>query len=182
MLECAFEQRQQRKNKLTQTHRRSVTKQMEIQRKRKNMRNQALQCSQLLRPIILMYSCRQGEKRGRGIGDWKKRKEKKKFLSWRNRVNAPWASSPSPGPPPALCWGTCRWSWAPAGGAAGSGWRGWRGHTWRPGRGSETPPLWSSTARWLPRSCWASAWSLGPRRAARTGSPLGSSLQRARSN
>lgn len=37
----------------------SVTKNMEMERKRKNMRNQAVQCSQLLRPIIRMYSCRE---------------------------------------------------------------------------------------------------------------------------
>ena len=41
---------------LTVTHRSTVTKRMEMERKRKNMRNQALQWSQLLRPIIRMYS------------------------------------------------------------------------------------------------------------------------------
>lgn len=113
-------------------------------------------------------------------GAWNQKKSL--FPSRRDRANAPWASSPSPGPPPALCWGTCRWSWAPARGAAGSGWLGWRRRTCRPGRGSATAPPWSSTARWPPPSCWASAWSLGPRRAARPGSPLDSSLQRADSN
>lgn len=44
------------KHKLTWTQRSRVTKKMEMERKRRNMRNQALQWSQLLRPIILMYS------------------------------------------------------------------------------------------------------------------------------
>lgn len=44
------------KRKLTWIQRSRVTKKTEMERKRKNMRNQALQCSQLLRPIILMYS------------------------------------------------------------------------------------------------------------------------------
>lgn len=36
----------------------TVTKKMEMERKRKNMRNQALQCNQLLRTIMRMYSCK----------------------------------------------------------------------------------------------------------------------------
>ena len=43
-------------HKLTWIQRSNVTKKTEMERKRKNMRNQALQWSQLLRPIILMYS------------------------------------------------------------------------------------------------------------------------------
>lgn len=43
---------------LTLTQNSTVTKKMETRRKRKNMRNQAVQCSQLLRPIMRMYSCR----------------------------------------------------------------------------------------------------------------------------
>lgn len=52
------EKKKKKKKKLTQTQRSTVTKQTEMERKRRNMRNQALQCNQLLRPIILMYSCR----------------------------------------------------------------------------------------------------------------------------
>lgn len=124
-------------------------------------------------PHVLLQARR--KKSGVKIG---KKKEKKNncFLYESNIL---WASSPSPGPRHAQCWGMCRWNWAPAGGAAGSEWPGWRHRTYRPGRGSATAPLWSSTARRLPRSCWASAWLLGPRRAARPGSPLGSSLRRA---
>ncbi|TNN68843.1 hypothetical protein EYF80_020878 [Liparis tanakae] len=45
-----------KENRLTWIQRSRVTKKMEMERKRKNRRNQALQWSQLLRPIILMYS------------------------------------------------------------------------------------------------------------------------------
>jgi len=42
---------------LTLTQKSTVTKNTDTRRKRKNMRNQALQCNQLLRPIMCMYSC-----------------------------------------------------------------------------------------------------------------------------
>lgn len=125
-------------------------------------------------PHVLLQARR--KKSGVKIG---KKKEKNNNNCFLYESNILWASSPSPGPRHAQCWGMCRWNWAPAGGAAGSEWPGWRHRTYRPGRGSATEPLWSSTARRLPRSCWASAWLLGPRRAARPGSPLGSSLRRA---
>lgn len=65
---------------LTLTQKSTVTKNTDTRRKRKNMRNQALQCNQLLRPIMCMYSCgegtpspgaapaRPGHGRGRGGG------------------------------------------------------------------------------------------------------------------
>ena len=49
---------------LTWMQKSTVTKKTEMERKRKNMRNQALQCSQLLRPIIRMYSWRRSGERG----------------------------------------------------------------------------------------------------------------------
>lgn len=44
---------------LTLTQKSTVTKNTDTRRKRKNMRNQALQCNQLLSPIMCMYSCRE---------------------------------------------------------------------------------------------------------------------------
>lgn len=43
-------------HKLTRIQRSRVTRKTEMEIKRKNMRNQALQWSQLLRPIIFIYS------------------------------------------------------------------------------------------------------------------------------
>lgn len=42
---------------LTLTQNRRVMKETTMRKNRKNMRNQALQCSQLLSPIMRMYSC-----------------------------------------------------------------------------------------------------------------------------
>lgn len=49
---------------LTWTQKRRVTKETATRRKRKNRRNQALQCSQLLSPIMRMYSWGEGHTHG----------------------------------------------------------------------------------------------------------------------
>lgn len=97
------------------------------------------------------------------------------FHQWFNTL--PSASSPSPAPQTVLCWGKCRWNWAPAEVAVGSEWPGWRHHTWKGGKETVTGPPWSVAAREQRWFCCTRAWWLGPLRAARPESPLGNNLQ-----
>ncbi len=147
-----------------------------MERKRKNMRNQALQCNQLLRPIMRMYSCKTNTHTHVSV---ELSHIKSKWIQVHAHLCVPSVSSPSPAPQRGRYSERCRWSWAPVAAAAGSGWPGWRRRRWMLGKGNGPAALglaWGGLP--LPCCCRPSWWP-GPPRAAPAGSPHGNILSRA---